>query len=326
MSSDLQEEISIGNFTFVRQLNIILGNKCTATCNFCTNESSPWGRLNLDIRICRDLIKAANLYGFRRIGFSGGEPFLYRKTLFGLTELCEQKSMQFVIATNGYWAKHLADTNAILRKLKEQGLVKLQLSYDAEHAKFVESEPINNILTVCDELSIPVILYSAYNSRLRLNDILDISGFSNVKVNEGPVLNVGRARTSKSAYRDAVEGEMEVENCPRLLQLTVNFDGEVYPCCSIGGFSKRLSLGNIQTHSFGELFENVLRHTLIFYLQTRDISSLTKEIVKVTSVPLNSVCELCNIIHNDASLFDRVTAAAENEMIGAIIERLRVEN
>lgn len=321
MTSREIKTISVGNFTFVSQLNVIIGNKCTAQCDFCTNESSPSGKTHLASETCKQLVKQARSLGFDRVGFSGGEPFLYRELLLELTEIAQENSLGFVIATNGYWGKNFHEAQSLLCKLKKQGLIKLQLSYDVEHAKYVNERAIYNVLNVCAELGVPVILYSAYYpGEKRINDLLDLANYGNVEINEGKVLKVGRAKNNVVKFLGKISEESQLGLCPKLLQLTVNFDGEVYPCCSVGGFSSGLSVGSIVRNGIEDLSKSIFEKTFVSYLQNHDANWIAREIEEKIGGSFSSVCELCNFIHSDKNLLNTYSSIAEDAMLKAFFD------
>lgn len=321
MNSDEIKMLQVGNFTFVNQLNVIIGNRCTAKCDFCTNESSPDGKIHLALETCRQLVRQAKSLGFSSIGFSGGEPFLYRKTLLELTEIAQNESLSFVIATNGYWGKDTNKAYDLISTLHKRGLTKLQVSYDAEHARYVKKSAIYNVLNACANIGVPVILYSAYYpGEKRVNDILDLSGYKSIEVNEGEVLRVGRAKDNIVKFIGGTEEIPPIGNCPKALQMTVNFDGLVYPCCSVGGFSPGICVGNLTSERLGELSKNILDKTFISYLQTHDATWMAREIQRDHRVVCKSVCELCNVINSDAELLNKYGAIAEETMLETFLQ------
>lgn len=318
------DTLQIGNFTFVSQVNIIIGNKCTARCDFCTNESSPEGCFNLSLEKCRQLIKTTKRLGFKRVGFSGGEPFIYRKLLLELIDVTHENSLGFVVATNGYWGKDPKEAESLIVRLRSKGLLKLQLSYDVEHSKYVKEEAIYNVLRACKMTNVPVILYSAfYPGEKKIHELLDLSGFDNVEINEGEVINVGRAGINEEKLMRRQTEIPSIGKCPRLLQITVNFDGEIYPCCSVGGFSKGLSVGNLVAAQLEGLTKMVLSKTFVLYLQNHDANWIAQEVGQSRGVICKSVCELCNIIHSDEDLYKRYSVIAEEALLEAFFQNIR---
>lgn len=270
---------------------------------------------------CRQLVKQAKSLGFNRVGFSGGEPFLYRELLLELTEIAHKEALGFVIATNGYWGKDANEAHSLASHLYKRGLAKLQISYDIEHEKYVKKDAIYNVLNACADIGIPVILYSAYYpGEKRINDILDLSPYGNIEVNEGEVLRVGRAKDNLVKFVGNTKDISAIGFCPKLLQMTVNFDGEIYPCCSVGGFSSGISVGNLAFNRLGDLSKNILEKTFISYLQNHDATWMAREIKVNTGVVCNSVCELCNVIHSDEDLLKKYGAIAEETMLETFLQ------
>lgn len=315
--------LEVGNFEFISQLNIIIGDKCNAECSFCTNFSSPKGQNRLSDEDINKLIIEAKESGIKRIGFSGGEPFLFRKTLINACKLCKDLNLPFIIATNCFWAKNIKLTFATLSELKGLGLVKLQVSYDEEHSRFVEPGRIANTLEIAKTLKISTILNSVYvDGGKRLRDIVKIQDFPELVIDEQPVVNVGRALDSKiivKSGRSAGGLRDTLSNCPVLLQLTVNFDGEIFPCCSVGGFSKHLSLGNIKDNNLRSALRNMFSKVSILFLQKYDTTHVANSIYEEEGKSFDSICELCHYLHSSDQRYRGISEYAEREIIARML-------
>lgn len=264
---------------------------------------------------CRQIVKTAKCLGFKRLGFSGGEPFLYRELLLELAEIACENSIKFVISTNGYWGKDSKEAESLVRRLQDNGLIKLQLSYDMEHSKYVKDQAIYNILRACKSVDLPVVLSTTYYpGEKRINELLNFSDFENIELCEGEVLNVGKARRNVLRMARNIADISPIGRCIKTLQFTVNFDGEIYPCCSVGGFTKGLSIGNIATEKLDNLTNAVLKKTFVYYLQNHDANWIVQEIAQTKRVVCKSVCELCNIVHANKNLLKKYSAVAEEAM------------
>jgi hypothetical protein len=77
--------------------------------------------------------------------------------------------------------------------------------------------------------------------------------------------------------------------------MVVNFDGYIYPCCSVSGFTEALRLGNIYENPLRAAVRAALESKYLFYLQRRGLSDyvkLNRGSVEHLSTAY-SVCDLC---------------------------------
>ena len=118
-------------------------NACNLNCPHCFVKKSTE---KLDIQKAKDLIEecckfqdsntySSNLPFINKIGFTGGEPFLYKDFLFEITKFAIEKDFLFdQIMTNGCWWKSEEELSQTLQDLYDAGFDgKIGLSWDIFH-------------------------------------------------------------------------------------------------------------------------------------------------------------------------------------------------
>ena len=127
-------------------------NACNLNCPHCFVKKSTQ---KLDVQNAKDLIeecynfKDSNNFPFiNKIGFTGGEPFLYKDFLFEVTKFAIEKDFLFdQIMTNGCWWKSEEELNETLQTLYDIGYDgKIGLSWDIFHNQ--DEEKITIFITL----------------------------------------------------------------------------------------------------------------------------------------------------------------------------------
>ena len=111
-------------------------NACNLHCEHCFIERNPH---KLEIADAVALIESCVNAGsdIDRIGFSGGEPFLYMDFLIEVTKATVAHDLMFdQIMTNGDWWHDETDLRTTLQKLYDAGYDgKIGLSWDSYHGQ-----------------------------------------------------------------------------------------------------------------------------------------------------------------------------------------------
>ena len=114
-------------------------NACNLHCEHCFIERNPH---KLEIKDAVALIESCVKAGsdIDRIGFSGGEPFLYMDFLVEITKAAVANDLMFdQIMTNGDWWRDEADLRDKLQTIYDAGYDgKIGLSWDTYHGQSTE--------------------------------------------------------------------------------------------------------------------------------------------------------------------------------------------
>ena len=122
-------------------------NACNLNCPHCFVKKSTQ---KLDVQNAKYLIEeccnfqdSSNFPFINKIGFTGGEPFLYKEFLFEVTKFAIEKDFLFdQIMTNGCWWKTEEELSQTLQDLYDAGFDgKIGLSWDVFHNQDEEKIP-----------------------------------------------------------------------------------------------------------------------------------------------------------------------------------------
>jgi len=246
-------------------------NACNLHCEHCFIERNPH---KLEIADAVALIESCVKAGSEidRIGFSGGEPFLYIEFLIEVTKATISHDLMFdQIMTNGDWWHDENDLCDTLQKLYDAGYDgKIGLSWDSYHGQSTErmesfirtvqevfgKESIN-IQTVDDTEgeSIPL----ARTSLLATPS----AGDTPATPPDIPVYHLPRTYTSEDPrawqarrwfHEDYCEGPGHI--------LYIHADGNIAPCCGFANENSALFIGRI-TDSYETIMQNAAANPML---------------------------------------------------------------
>ena len=191
-----------------------------------------------------------------RVGFSGGEPFLYMDFLLEISKYVVANDLLFdQIMTNGDWWRDEADLTEKLHSLYDAGYDgKIGLSWDAYHGQTTDrmetfirtvqeifGQDSINIQTVEDE-TIP----SLRGAQRRGNDGV---------LNNVPVFSLPRTYPSDDSRAWQARRWFREDYCEGPGQiLYVHADGNIAPCCGFANENPALFIGTIK-----DSFETVMQ-------------------------------------------------------------------
>lgn len=121
---------------------LILSYQCNLSCLHCLyNCRGNWkGWIEIEkLGKYIDILK--RIKTFTSLHLTGGEPFINFPLLIEAIKICKKKEMVFFVETNCYWAKNEEIAEEKLRKLKENGLKSIMLSYSIF---YLDKIPVEN--------------------------------------------------------------------------------------------------------------------------------------------------------------------------------------
>ncbi len=314
-----------------KENNVLVLNytmECPLACNFCCYNCHPKRTEKMPISLAKRLInEAAELNTFTSVGFTGGEPMLHYEEIIELGDELSRLNLPFTIATAGHWGDTFEKSNEIIANLKSKGLIRLNVSHDPSHAKFVETEFIDNILKAAEANELPTYVVGTFFSTNETVEKLLTNATSYEFVNfiNKYVAKVGRAvkrKISQSTY----DLDLDIDSlcCYRRVNhdIVVFYDGQSYPCCStFNRDTEGITLGNVNESSLKEIWERAegsLRLRVMkrqgfgeFYKIIRDYNP---ELAESLPTPDNAVgpCGLCNKIFSNPDLTNGINEVFEN--------------
>jgi Radical SAM superfamily/4Fe-4S single cluster domain len=311
-------------------VGFIYNQPCPLKCNFCCHTHEVVGREQFDsLQLVPILIEFSKHTSVTRFAYSGGDPFLYVDEILQIMSLARAEGVRqpFHMVTSAFWASDPSYATDILTRLKSVGMDALDISYDAEHARFVPVDHIYRAVELCLHNDIRVEVFGTFwHQGETVRDLLpalpeQVPAYSNL------VMPVGAARAHFSGARYSLPTSVKM-SCgkPRVYDVAIYPNGDVFPCCS-GGFNKeaKLQCGNIFKDTPAQILQTVFSHFHVriakeigfgklYDLVSRSWPELKPRLPNCDA--LDSVCQICHDIHAD----DELRAALSN-----VYEQLEIE-
>ena len=292
---------------------------CTTACNlhcehcFVSRESK---RININEAIqfldnCvttggQTGINGISLPGIERVGFTGGEPFLYMEFLLELTRSTIAHDLLFdQIMTNGDWWSNEEELNQKLHSLYDAGYDgKFGLSWDKYHGQSTERMItfIKTVQRIFGEEAINIqrvestgVLREPQEAQ---NETVDPKSVEEV-LKDIPVYTLPRtypsdnplAWNSKHWFKeDYCEGPGNI--------LYVHADGNIAPCCGFANENPALFIGKI-TDSYETIMQNAANNKMIQLCFTKGLSNYRR--FKKFPGKTSDICSFCDYVCNHAS-------------------------
>ena len=238
-------------------------NACNLHCEHCFIERNPH---KLEIADTVALIKSCVEAGsdIDRIGFSGGEPFLYMEFLVEVTKAAISHDLMFdQIMTNGDWWRDETDLCDKLKTLYDAGYDgKIGLSWDSYHGQSTERMEtfIRTVQEIFGEESINIQTVDEEPNRRSLCSASTSSPRNKFGVTE---YHLPRTYTSDDPRAWQARRWFKEDYCegPGHI-LYVHADGNIAPCCGFANENPALFIGRI-TDSFETIMQNAAANPLL---------------------------------------------------------------
>ena len=246
---------------------------CNLKCEHCFVNRVP---RKLDIEQAITFLRNCAQSGkITRVGFTGGEPFLYMDFLLALTK--ETVSLELLfdqIMTNGDWWKEESDLRQTLQTLYDAGYDgKIGLSWDEYHGQSTErmeifigvvkeifGEGSVNIQTVEQPLSLSGLTRQSNNKNTLINNTDSRVKPENDNV---PVYTLPRTYSSDDPRAWQSRRWFREDYCqgPGNI-LYVHADGNIAPCCGFANENPALFIGRI-TDSYETIMNNAVSNVMV---------------------------------------------------------------
>lgn len=296
--------------------------KCALACDFCCYGCNPNRKEKMPFELAERLIReAAELDTFSSVGFTGGEPLLFPEEICALADVLDEVNLPFTIATAAHWAVDDAYSKELLGYLKNKGLIRLNISHDPSHMKFVDKAIVMNAVRAASELGIATYVVGTFNSiheslESFLPEAIDLP---KVSLLTKYVAKVGMAKKwdiTQELYGLSLDTEDLC--CYRRVNhdIVIWHDGSVYPCCStFNRATPGIKVGNAHDLSLREIWEKI-EGSLLFRIMKRQGFGELYSILHsraphlYTQLPqaqdVVGPCSLCNAIFKDKAMCSEV--------------------
>ena len=288
-------------------------NACNLHCEHCFIERNPH---KLKIADAIALIESCVESGSKidRIGFSGGEPFLYMDFLLEVTKAAISQDMMFdQIMTNGDWWKNEEDLCTTLQKLYDAGYDgKIGLSWDSYHGQTTERMEtfIRTVQKIFGEESISIQTVDdktgGESLPLARTSLLATPSAGDTPATPPniPVYHLPRTYTSDNPCAWQASHWFKEDYCegPGHI-LYVHADGNSAPCCGFANENPALFIGKI-TDSFEQIMQNAANNQMVKICYEEGLSHYRrhdfKKILRANKEKLpgrtNDICTFCDYV------------------------------
>ncbi len=292
--------------------------QCNLACPHCCVPIEWTDRL--DIPTALRFLDEARAAGIERLGFTGGEPFLFPEFLVALTRRGAELGFRFdKLMTNGVWFPDVTRLETVLAALRDAGFSgKLGLSVDKFHgmeigklAEFCRTarrvfardtilslsyasrspdkgqEPIHRLAAELDGV---VEWSDVLNRHLLVSDDLTMT------LNWNHLAQVERAEKLPGNPWDGVWFEEDYCEGPGQA-LIVNPRGDVKPCCGFASDLDQLTIGNIYRDSAAAVIRRGREHPYVGKVFRDGLTAVRAEILAAdpTALPgaTSNHCYFC---------------------------------
>lgn len=298
-------------------VGFIFTNRCNFTCLHCCNESDSHktAAMNVD-EICQAIDDAAQCKNIREIGLSGGEPFLFQTVLSSVLRHAQKRGFPSQVTTNAFWARSEAKANALLSKLRMDGLQGLNISTSQYHLQFIRPERLRFAAGAAVNLGLVTRINYVTTRSFQLDDSRHIFGplADHLEFKAMPCIPTGRAAEQVDPNDLQLHSGVPIGSCERFFKsLAIDFNADAYPCCSPGGFTPPLRLGNVRETSIGGILDTLDDNLLIQILSALGPAYFAPFIEdklgsKSIAGPFVDQCHFCHSMMTNQSMVEVIRA------------------
>lgn len=274
--------------------------QCNLSCPHCCVPIEWTDRLSIETAI--RFLEDAHDYGIRRIGFTGGEPFVYPEFVIAVARRAAQLGFRFdKVMSNGVWYQDEAHLTQVLTDLRDAGFTgKLGMTVDKFHGTDIE-KMATFCLTARRVFNRDTILSLSYASRAedqglelikRLADKVEgvleysemlrryivVSQELTMTLNWNHLAPVERAEKYDGGWDGTWFKEDYCEGPGQALIVTPK--GEVKPCCGFASDLDQLTIGNINTDTVADIILKARKHPYVGKVFRDGLTSVVNDILE----------------------------------------------
>ncbi|WGI20719.1 radical SAM protein [Amylibacter sp. IMCC11727] len=317
LALNLMRSVNLGEMEHTFVLSIT--DRCNIKCDFCCH---PFMDSEISEEDAIRLVTEAAQLNYDEICCTGGEPFLKKKTLYKLANICRDNSVLFGVISNGYWAKNRDKAFKMAKEMVEEGFSRVTISWDQSHGEFIDAQTAQNAIDACMDAGLKVCLTGSFK-RIGAKHVdygIDMSAYTpydNFALYDFPVAEAGMAEENNLDFERANTGLGTLpDDDPLLCTIAHKRELVVYarngvsqPCCSIfGGYKmsamsiadwRETSVKDLQIMHEGDPFNriiNVKGFRFVYDLIAERNPALAAKLPDIKSC--DSVCHLCSKLMN----------------------------
>lgn len=240
---------------------------CNLRCPHCFVNRSQTRLKTQDAKALIASCRKGRNSSIEKIGFSGGEPFLYMDFLKEIIKSSVENDFMFdQIMTNGVWWKTEEDLEQALNEVYKAGYDgKIGLSYDNFHGQDYEKvrvfcSAVNKVFGE-GNLNIQAVSDSALDKKSSKRLEKELEGLCNDFEADIFILPQTFQSTDSRAWQSKKWFKEDYCTGPGNI-LFVHPDGNIAPCCGFANENPALFIGKI-TDSFDEIMEKARKNEMI---------------------------------------------------------------
>lgn len=268
-----------------RYLTLMLTAKCNVICDFCSIPQRNYSKKMISKQEAFDIIDSAVRLGIEEIEFTGGEPLLH-PDLWKISNYAQDRSLKIHLVTNGI----LIQEN--IEKIKELNFASINISIDGKrktHEKLRNAPDIYNKvmngIKILKELDKYIVINSIITNKNihELDEMVKDFDTMGIKTQFWPVNNQKNLylnkRVERKKYKTFIKkakneniissewydylkkglayfkGKKYSVRCLGLaLELAVDTEGFILPCCVWNRNNERFRLGNVFKHDLDTIW------------------------------------------------------------------------
>ncbi|SHJ03780.1 Iron-sulfur cluster-binding domain-containing protein [Palleronia salina] len=308
---------------------------CPLSCDFCCYGCNPNRKERMPLDRALDLIdQAARIPSISSVGFTGGEPLMFRDDFDAMIARLKVHGLPFTVATAGHWAADPEAATQTADAMVDAGLRRINFSYDDAHAVFIPREAIINGAKAVARHGVPVYLVGtfAHPDRKLETFLPELCDVPNVRMFSKVIAKVGRGKKAEVDY--GPEHLRKVATCYRRIHhdIVVFWDGKTYPCCStFNRATQGICVGNAFEEPLRDIRDRIEASFLIRTLKRKGFEEF-HGILEKHAPELNAAipqfrdypgaCSACNAIFAKRDMAKRVNDFFNDFETKSILESL----
>ncbi len=313
---------------------------CPLACDYCCYSCGPRRTETMNLDFALSVVGQAVALGvFTEFGFTGGEALIYFDDILILTEIMRKAGIPFSMISSCDWASERVTAEAKLGPLLDNGMSVFTISHDPSHERWVPREHVLLAGSIVPEAGCRLaICGSFYDSKHNLREMFpEFAENPSVSFVTRVVLPTpGRAshrRIMPSFYPEAdLSGPC---TCYKRVyhDITVFWDGEVYPCCSVyNRDTPELSFGNLYETPLSTIWDAIEASHFLHRIKWAGFDHLEKELVSwrpelaahlPTPGTMIGPCDRCHQFFRNQILRDAVIEWSTEREIDSVRHILR---
>ncbi len=299
----------------MRKIAFGYSTRCNVRCEHCVAADEVSDNLKMDLARAKEIITEMAGANVKGISFTAGEPLIYLDDVCELISLCREYGIYTRVVTNGFWAKTSALSDRCTRKLKENGLSQIRLSYSRWHQKNIARQNIVNAAESCRRNSIDYFISFVTDFSNADDEYEGYLRKHHLKFFPEPVIFSGRAA---SFDRIALRTDYQANCCPMNPYLAPNLD--MFACCDAGSHFTRTNffhLGNLKNHRIDDLFHKSEENRLYQHIRNLGISAIASFAgIQAREIIQYRKCELCEKLFNSPEMIAMLQKEAGGGLSG----------